>query len=199
MKHKTGVIFLIIGGILMIVSFTVGSLGIFALIYKIVATQWPSYAPIFDVVINGVFKWISDLGGVAVIVGAVLILLGALKLGKFIVYFGLAFGTFALIIWIISQIINLTEISISPEIDLLIDNLYNNYSYGTGFQFVGVVIAIIGRNAAVKRKPKVKEIEEKEPEESKGAVSQEKKYCPDCGTELPDYANFCSKCGKTFN
>jgi len=205
MKHKTGVILIIIGGILMVISFATGSLGIFEFIYELAASQWPEYEPIFNVVINVIFKWIADLGGFAVIAGGVLIALGALKLGKFIVYLGLAFGTFALIIWIVSQIVNLTGISITAEIDLLIDQLYTQYSYGSGFEFAGVVLAIIGRKAAIRRKPKVEEekkeetVEEEIKEEEKNSKPLEKKHCPECGTELPVFANFCSNCGKTFD
>ena len=202
MKHKTGVILIIIGGIFMVISYAVGSLGIFEFIYDLAATQWPEYEPIFNIVINVIFKWIADLGGFAVIVGGILIAVGALKLGKFIVYLGLAFGTFALIIWIVSQVINLTGISISPEIDLWIQTLFAQYSYGSGFEFVGVVLAIIGRKAAVRRKEKVIEVvKEEAPEEIVEEVSQplDKKHCPECGTELPVFANFCSNCGKIFD
>jgi ABC-type multidrug transport system fused ATPase/permease subunit len=203
MKHKTGVILIIIGGIFMVISSTVGSLGIFEFIYNIAAAQWPEYEPIFDIVINVIFKWIADLGGFAVIAGAILIAVGALKFGKFIVYIGLAFGTFALIIWIVSQVVNLTGISITTEIDLLIDELYSKYSYGSGFEFIGVVLAIIGRKAAVKKEPKVEEVKEEAEEELivEEEISKplEKKHCPECGTELPVFANFCSNCGKTFD
>ena len=202
MKHVTGVILIIIGGIFMIISSAVGSLGIFQFIYQLAATQWPTYEPIFNIIINVILKWIADLGGIAVIAGAIFILMGALKFGKFIVYIGLAFGTFALIIWAISQIVNLTGISFGTQIDTLIDNLYTHYSYGTGLEFVGVVFAIIGRNIAVKRKAKEKakskNIEE-ELQVTERSTSPGKKYCPECGTELPSFANFCSKCGKTFD
>jgi ABC-type multidrug transport system fused ATPase/permease subunit len=202
MKHVTGVILIIIGGIFMILSSAVGSLGIFQFIYQLAATQWPTYEPIFNIIINVILKWIADLGGVAVIAGAIFILMGALKFGKFIVYIGLAFGTFALVIWVISQIVNLTGVSFGTQIDTLIDNLYSNYSYGTGYEFVGVVFAIIGKNIAVKRKAKEKakpKEAEEEIQEPERTISPNKKYCPECGTELPAFANFCSKCGKTFN
>ena len=146
MKHVTGVILIIIGGIFMIISSTVGSLGVFEFIYQLAATQWPTYEPIFNIVINVILKWIADLGGIAVIAGAIFILMGALKFGKFIVYIGLAFGTFALIIWLINLIIHLTGASFGATIDALIGNLYSHYNYGTGYEFVGVVFAIIGRN-----------------------------------------------------
>jgi ribosomal protein L40E len=199
MKHVTGVILIIIGGIFMIISSAVGSLGVFESIYQLAATQWPTYEPIFNVIINVILKWIADLGGIAVIAGAIFILMGALKFGKFIVYFGLAFGTFALIIWVINLIIHLTDVSFGPTIDTIIGNLYSNYSYGTGYEFVGVVLAIIGKNIAVKRKAKEKAEPKEIEEETERTISPDKKYCPKCGAELPSFANFCSKCGKTFD
>ncbi|MFX0048721.1 MAG: hypothetical protein ACFE8G_11215 [Candidatus Hermodarchaeota archaeon] len=158
MKHTTGIFLLIIGGICMIIGSVTGAIQIFETIYLIVANQWPEYEPIFNVIVNVIFRWIADLGGVAVIAGAILIAVGARRLGKFIITLGLAFGTIALIIWILSMIINLTGIITDPTIVFYIEELYNRFNYGTGLGFVGVVIAIIGR--AFVRKVKPKKLEE---------------------------------------
>ncbi|MFX1289237.1 MAG: hypothetical protein ACFFFY_11845 [Promethearchaeota archaeon] len=158
MKHTTGIFLLIIGGICMIIGSVTGAIQIFETIYLIVANQWPEYEPIFNIIVNIIFRWIADLGGVAVIAGAILIAVGARRLGKFIITLGLAFGTIALIIWILSMIINLTGIITDPTIVFYIEELYNRFNYGTGLGFVGVVIAIIGR--AFVRKVKPKKLEE---------------------------------------
>lgn len=142
----------------MIIGSVTGAIQIFETIYLIVANQWPEYEPIFNVIVNVIFRWIADLGGVAVIAGAILIAVGARRLGKFIITLGLAFGTIALIIWILSMIINLTGIITDPTIVFYIEELYNRFNYGTGLGFVGVVIAIIGR--AFVRKVKPKKLEE---------------------------------------
>jgi hypothetical protein len=153
MKHKTGVILLIIGGICMLIGSVTGGIQIFETIYLIFANQWPEYEPIFNVIVNVIFRWIADLGGAAVITGAILIALGARRLGKFIITIGLAFGTIALIIWILSQIIGLTGVITDPTIVFYIEELYNRFNYGTGLGFSGVVIAIIGRSIVRKVKP----------------------------------------------
>ena len=153
MKHKTGIILLIIGGTFMIISSVTGGIHIFETTYLIVSNQWPEYEPIFNVIVNVIFRWIADLGGAAVIVGVVLITVGARGLGKFIITIGLAFGTIALILWILTQIIHLTGVITDPTIVFYIEELYNRFNYGTGLGFGGVVIAIIGRSFVKKVKP----------------------------------------------
>jgi len=158
MKHKIGIILLIIGGICMLISSVTGGIQLFETLYLIIATEWPEYEPIFNIIVNVIFRWIADLGGAAVIAGAILIAVGAMRLGKFIIWIGLAFGTIGLIIWILTQIINLTGVITDPTIVFYIEELYNRFNYGTGLGFAGVVIAIIGR--AFVRKVKPAKIEE---------------------------------------
>ncbi|MFX0004756.1 MAG: zinc-ribbon domain-containing protein [Candidatus Hermodarchaeota archaeon] len=207
MKHKTGIILLIIGGICMILGAVVGSISVFESLYEMAAAQWPDYEPFFDVIVNVIFRWIADLGGIAVIAGAILIALGAMKLGKFIIWIGLAFGTLALIIWIITQVVNFTGIVLDPPYDQILDDLYNNFNYGSGVGFAGVAIAIIGRAFIKKVKPpKVKEeeveevekIEEREELEIKPPVPFQNVFCPNCGSSLPFNAEFCSECGHSI-
>lgn len=212
MKHKVGFTLLIIGGAIMIYTSTVGSIGVFEFLYDLAKDQWPAYEQIFYYILT-VFRWIADLGGVAVIAGAVIILLGAVRLGKFIIWVGLAFGTLALIVWVITHIVNSTGIITDPDILNFINTLYNQFSYGTVLSFVGTVIAIIGRLSVRKVRSKKDIIEKKEdlsavegkalePEQEvtiDESKPLEKKYCPECGTELPVFANFCRNCGKTFD
>ena len=208
MKHKTGVIILIIGGICMIFGSVVGSIGAFEFLYDLAAAQWPDFEPFFNILINIIFRWIADLGGVAVIAGAIFIALGAKRFGKFIIWIGLAFGTIALIIWIVTQFINLTGMVIDEPYASILAELYDRFNYGSGIGFAGVVIAIIGRTLVRKEKPKkVEEKEEEVPEikeptqevEEETSKPLEKKFCPECGTELPVFAIFCSNCGKVFD
>ena len=79
--------------------------------------------------------------------------MGTRRLGKFIVSIGLAFGTIALIIWILTLVIHLTGVITDPTIVFYIEELYNRFNYGTGLGFGGVVIAIIGRSFVRKVKP----------------------------------------------
>lgn len=160
MKHKTGIVLLIIGGICMVISSVAGSIQIFESLYLIIAAEWPDFEPIANIIINVIFRWIADLGGIAVIAGAILIAIGAMRFGKFIIWIGLAFGTIALIIWIVTQIVRLTGIITDPTIVFYLEELYTRFNYGTGLGFGGVVIAIIGR--AFVRKVKIVKVEEEE-------------------------------------
>lgn len=200
MHHKTGVGIMVIGGILMIASFTVGTIKTFEFIYNFIVSQWPQVQPIAAIFLT-IFQWIADLGGIAIIVGAFLILFGIMRFGKFIVWIGLAFGTFALIVWIVSLIDYLTGIIPDPIGTYLIQ-LYSQFSYGSGLSFIGVVIAIIGRTLVIKEKKEKVVLEEPIIDATYNGVIEteiEKKFCPNCGTELPANANFCSNCGEIFN
>ncbi|MFW9945871.1 MAG: zinc ribbon domain-containing protein [Candidatus Odinarchaeota archaeon] len=206
MKHKTGFILLIIGGALMIYSSVRGEIKIFETLYTLASNEWPDYEPFFNILVNVIFRWIADLGGVAVITGAILIVIGQVRLGKFIIWIGLAFGTLALIIWIATQVVRLTGVITDPIIVGYLEDLYTRFSYGSGLGFAGVVIAIIGRAFVRRVKPKkVEEVEEEEEEiKAEGEEPEiteplEKKFCPECGTELPVFSNFCSNCGKVFD
>jgi hypothetical protein len=161
MKHKTGIILLIIGGICMIISSVAGSIQIFESLYLIIAAEWPEFEPFANIIINVIFRWIADLGGIAIIVGAILIAVGAVRFGKFIIWIGLAFGIIALIIWILTQITRLTGIVTDPTIVFYLEQLYTQFNYGSGLGFAGVVIAIIGR-AFVRKVKKVKIAEDEE-------------------------------------
>ncbi|MBY9018851.1 MAG: hypothetical protein KGD66_08460 [Candidatus Lokiarchaeota archaeon] len=186
MKHKTGIILLIIGGALMVIGNAIGTIGVFELLQGYVVasvpTEWESL--VTDIMVF--IKWIAEQGGWAIIGGAVLILIGALKLGKFIIWIGLTFGALALIIWIITQVINVTGISLGSQLDTLLGQVYGLFTYNTGFAFTGVALTIIGK-ASIKKVPKSK-AEVIEP-------SDEFKFCPECSKKLPIAANFCSECG----
>ena len=165
MKHKTGVILLIIGGICMIVSSAIGSIGIYEFLYDLVSTEIPSeFIPLLKTTII-VLRIIAETGGIAVISGAILILFNQIRLGKFFIGLGLTFGSLALIIWIVSKVIDFTGVVNDPEIILYFERLREFFTYNTGLAFTGVTIAIIGRIAIKKPKKPKKEKEEAELEE----------------------------------
>jgi hypothetical protein len=198
MHNKKAIFLMIVGGICMIVSSAVGSLGVFEFLYGLALTYvHPALIPLIDVVIT-VFRWIADLGGIAVIAGALLIAVSQIRLGKFIIWIGLTFGTLALIVWIIAQIVNITGIITDPQILAILATFYSYFNYNTGLAFVGVTIAIIGR-WIVKKPPKVKKTEEALiPPQEISSVPSGEKFCPNCGKPLPAHANFCSECGASF-
>ena len=162
MKHKTGFVLLCIGGIMMIISSAVGSTGIFQFLYNVALNYVsPQFVPLLTIIMT-IIKFIADSGGFSIIAGAILIMLGAVRIGKFIIWVGLTFGTIALIIWIIVQIVNLTGIITDPQILTLLYNVYGFFTYNTGLAFLGVSTAIVGKHfvrSIWKEKDKEKEVE----------------------------------------
>ncbi|MFX1309928.1 MAG: zinc ribbon domain-containing protein [Promethearchaeota archaeon] len=217
-RNKIGITLLIIGGIMMIISSTLGSIGVYEFIYSWVTSNIP---PDFDwlrpvlYVLLEILRWIANLGGGAVIIGAIVILLGSFRFGKWLVSIGLAFGTLTLIIWIITQVIPIRDIITDPVILGYIDRIASLVEVNTIFQIVGVVVAIVGRNFVKKpKKAKEEEIEEVEevPEAREAIELEEQKEiesqppipfqnisCPNCGASVPFNANFCSECGTNFD
>ncbi len=203
-RNRIGIVLLIIGGTLMIISSAIGSIGIYETLYGLISTEIPPNLawtiPILRILII-IMRWIADLGGGAVIVGAIFIALGSFRFGKWLVGIGLTFGTLALIIWVISQIANNTNIISDPQILSYLARLKGFFTYNTGLQFGGVTITIIGRKL-IKKPKKVKEeieeaegIEEKETVESITPIPFQNIHCANCGIDLPFNAEFCNECG----
>ncbi len=204
MRNKVGIVLLIIGGILMIISSVIGSIGVYEFLRDYISNQIPSNLDWIKQVLNilvEILRWIANTGGGAVIIGAIFIMLERYRFGKWLIGIGLTFGSLALIIWLISAITNSTGISIP-----YIDRLQGVFTYNTGLQFIGVVVAIIGRNFI--KKPKEAEEEKEEQaeisEDTETSESAEKKtseniYCPNCASILPLNAKFCNECGSNFD
>lgn len=202
MKHKTGIILMIIGGAMMILSSTVGSIGIYEFLRDYISTEVnPDLKPLLDNVIN-VISFIADWGGGAIIFGAFLIMVNQYRLGKWIIGIGLAFGSLALIIWLITNGIDIFEIELDAQVEVYLTNLKGFFTYGASLQFIGVTVAIIGRWFIKKPKKEKKAKESKadgKETESGTQESSENKFCPDCGASISAIANFCNECGSTFD
>ncbi|MFX1468792.1 MAG: zinc ribbon domain-containing protein [Promethearchaeota archaeon] len=189
----------------MIFSSAIGSIGVYELLYDLISTEvHPNLRKLLQTMLI-VLRFIADTGGGAVILGAIFIGLDLLRFGKWLVGIGLTFGSLALIIWIISTIVDITGIITDPEILSALDRLKGFFTYNTGMQFIGVTVAVIGRNA-IKKPKKIKEekleeaeITKKEEElESLTPLPFQNINCPNCGASLPFNANFCSECGSSF-
>lgn len=193
---------MIIGGAMMILSSTVGSIGIYEFLRDYISTEVnPDLKPLLDNVIN-VISFIADWGGGAIIFGAFLIMVNQYRLGKWIIGIGLAFGSLALIIWLITNGIDIFEIELDAQVEVYLTNLKGFFTYGASLQFIGVTVAIIGRWFIKKPKKEKKAKESKadgKETESGTQESSENKFCPDCGASISAIANFCNECGSTFD
>ncbi|MBY8992575.1 MAG: zinc ribbon domain-containing protein [Candidatus Lokiarchaeota archaeon] len=198
MKHKTGIILMIIGGALMIYSSAIGGIGVYEFLYEVVSNEVdPDLQPIIEVVLV-IVRFIADWGGGAIIIGAFLIMVNQYRLGKWIIGIGLTFGSLALIVWLVSTFIDIT--GLFTDLETYLDQLEDFFYYGTTLQFAGVTTAIIGRwfiKKPKKEKKKKTELDEKETE-STDVNSTETKHCPNCGVSLALNANFCNDCGTDF-
>jgi len=177
MRNKTGLTLLIIGGILMIISSAVGSTGIYEFLYDLISTEvHPNLIPILKATLF-VVKVIADWGGGAIIFGAILVILKQIRLGKWIIGVGLTFGSLALIIWLISYIIDVTGIA-TDQILIYLDRLKGFFTYGTSLQFTGVIIALIGRYFIRKPKKEIKEKVDLEEGEKDEEIKGSESYTP---------------------
>ena len=200
-RNIVGVILLIIGGIMMIISSTLGSIGVYEFIYSYVTSAITSdfdwLRPILYVLLE-VLRWIANLGGGAVIIGAIFVSLGSYRFGRWLVNIGLAFGTLTLIIWIITQVVPISNFITDPTILSYLDSIANLVEVHTLFEISGVTIAIIGRLLAKKPKKVEEEIEEEEEIELSTPLPFQNIHCPNCGISLPFNAEFCNECGQTI-
>ena len=197
MKHKAGIIFLIIGGALMVVGNAIGTIGVFEFLQGWAVANVPTeWVPLVNNIMV-VIKWIAEQGGWAIIGGAVLILIGLMRIGKFVIWIGLTFGLLALIVWVVAQVLNFTGISLGAQVDALIAQVYGLFTYNTGFAFLGVAFAVIGKASVKKVEKQPKNDEVQTPTES-SLDNLKNKYCPKCGSIVPSHASFCNECGANF-
>jgi len=127
----------ILGGILMIVSSTVGSITFFERLFALIAADvGPEVAAIVSLVVQ-ILGYIAMSGGIAVIVGALIVAMDHYRLGKFLIGLGAGMGLISLIIFFITGIF---EGSIYADIVGIITGIAHG-SYG----FVGIILTIIAR------------------------------------------------------
>ena len=136
MENKKWVILCIIGGVLMILSGTLGSVGFYETIFTYLSTWVPQIAPVLSIILQ-IFTWIALGGGAAVIIGAIICGRGDYSLGKFIIGLGAGMGLLGLIVSLITSIYGGTFVA---DISTLVVDIGNG-SYG----FIGVILTIVAR------------------------------------------------------
>lgn len=132
MAEKKWVWLCILGGILMILSSVFGSVSFFALIFGIASDLLGSEVAFVLSIVLIIFAFIAGLGGVAVILGVILVVRDKIGLGKFIIGLGAGMGLIGFIIFIITSIVA------GP---LAIIYAFINGSYG----LLGVILTIFAR------------------------------------------------------
>ncbi|NIN53340.1 MAG: hypothetical protein GTN80_09240 [Nitrososphaeria archaeon] len=137
MRSKAAAVLAIISGILLIISGSVGSVGIIgiAIQYLIKYLSGP-LANLLSVVLQ-LFKFIAYLGGISVIGGGILIYKGRKGLGKFVIRLGAGMGTIGFIIVVGSALLHGWAYTMSFIILM---------SQSTGW--TGIILAIVATQLA---------------------------------------------------
>lgn len=137
MEHKKWVILCLIGGILMVLSSLVGSLGfIGTLISLISGILGPEYEQLFSTLVT-ILTYIAAGGGFSVIVGALIAGYGPDRLGRIVVGLGIGTSLIGLIILLITTLIGGTSIGDLPSV------LFSAFN-GT-YGLLGVILSIFSR------------------------------------------------------
>jgi len=139
MKNQKPILFALIGGILLIQSTWVGSVGFLDDLATYAITYFPTVADIVTLILN-VLVYIAALGGIAVIVGAILIWMSREGTAKFIIGLGAGVG-------LIGLIIMLAEAVIAGGVEALLDVLT---LLSQSIAWIGVILSIIARRTISK-------------------------------------------------
>jgi len=137
MEHKKWVILCIIGGILMVLSSLIGSLGFIGTVLKLAAgVLGPEMQQIISNLLT-VLGYIAAGGGISVILGALIAGFGPDRLGRIIIALGIGINIIGLIIIIVTNIIGGS--SINDLFGILIS------TFNGGYGLAGVLMSIVSR------------------------------------------------------
>ncbi|MHA2430640.1 MAG: hypothetical protein ACXACC_06345 [Promethearchaeota archaeon] len=137
MEHKKWVILCIIGGILMVLSSLIGSLGFIGTVLKLAAgVLGPEMQQIISNLLT-VLGYIAAGGGISVILGALIAGFGPDRLGRIIIALGIGINIIGLIIILVTNIIGGS--SINDLLGILIS------TFNGGYGLAGVSMSIVSR------------------------------------------------------
>jgi len=198
MKNKNlfWILICILGGVLMIIGSATGSAFFYQYLYSLALPYIDAeFLPFIQAILT-ILEYIAFYGGYSVLIGAFLILIKMIRVGKIIITIATSFGILGLIIYAITWAVGNFGIPLDPPVQLILAEIYSIFTFNSGMAFAGTVVAVIGRYG-VKRTEKM-EKESSTDEEKSNDTKKGSKFCPNCGATLPLKANFCNKCGKNF-
>lgn len=200
MKNITSILLCFIGGALMIIGSATGSAAFYFYLANLASSYISAeFMPLVATILT-ILEYISFYGGYSVIVGAVLILINQIRLGKIIIMVATGFGMLGLIFYAGMWILGHPAISVSPAVQVILDQSYTLFTFNSGLAFSGTAIAVVGRYGIEKPKKEDKEaFTEKAINNDSIAENLDNKFCPKCGATLPIKANFCNQCGTNFD
>lgn len=139
MKNRTPIILCLIGGFLLFQASWIGSIGFIDDIAAYAIAYFPTIADILTLVLN-VLTYIAGLGGIAVIIGAILFAMSRIGTGKFVIGLGAGIG-------LIGLIIMLAEAVIAGGVEALLDVVT---LISQSIAWIGVILSILGRRSISK-------------------------------------------------
>ncbi len=92
-----------------------------------------------------VLEYIAFFGGYSVIVGAILIMINQIGLGRIIITVATSFGMLGLVFYVGIWILGYSGIAVSSAVQTILDQMYSLFTYNSGFAFTGTILAVIGR------------------------------------------------------
>jgi len=199
MKTKYFWIFVIIvGAILMILGSAVGSQFYTKLLEQLILAGFigPEFIPLVSSIMI-VLGYIALYGGYSVLVAVFFILIKWSRLGRIIITIATGFGVLGLIIYGVSWAVGYFSVDLSATWQAILVAVHGIFTFDSGMALAGTAIVVVGK-FLLKRAEKADE-GEAEDEEKSLSSNQDSKFCPNCGANLPAHANFCNKCGKTFD
>lgn len=137
MKNSLSIVLALIGGFLLFQVSWVGSIGFIADIAIYAQTNFPAAAEAITLVLS-ILLYIASLGGIAVIIGGLLIAINRIGTGKFVIGLGAGVGLIGLIIMLVEAYLA-GGIAALTEILTLISQ---------SIAWIGVILSIIARNRA---------------------------------------------------
>jgi len=144
-----------LGGILMIIGSAIGSASFYVYLANLVSSYIsPEFMPLVVVILT-ILEFIAFYGGYSVIVGAILILLDQIRLGKIIIMVATSFGMLGLVFYVGTLILAHPGITVSPAVQAILDQIYSLFTFNSGLAFAGTILAVIGRYG-IKKPEKVK-------------------------------------------
>ncbi|MFX0073897.1 MAG: zinc ribbon domain-containing protein [Candidatus Hermodarchaeota archaeon] len=191
---------IVIGAILMILGSAVGSQFYTKLLEQLILGGFisPEFIPLVSAIMV-ILGYIAFYGGYSVLVAVFLILIKFGRIGKLIITIATGFGLLGLIIYGVSWAVGYFSIPLEPEWQTVLDQVHGLFTFDSGLALAGTAVVVVGKflfkRAEKAYEDKVEEVMEAEEDE----ISSESKFCPECGAELPAHANFCNKCGKSFD
>jgi len=137
MEHKKWILLCFIGGVLMLISSVVGSVGFIGTVLDWVAVQFGVETTTTFSILMTILAYIAAGGGISVIVGSLIAGYGPDRIGRIVIGIGIGSSLFGLIIILITNLIAGVAISDLPNI---FSSAFNG-SYG----LAGVLISIFSR------------------------------------------------------